>query len=169
MSGLVIASLAVALVLSVAAWQVVLRGYGAYAGALATLALFLGLSLSLQTVWRAAHDAYTLERRREAQPHRPGGPTECLSAFVRCYPRRWMDAARALIPRDDTFYVPLTLQGRPNLLELWSYTALLPRTAVMAPSEADWIVSWRGEPTLDLRYTRVRRISKLLTVAEVAR
>lgn len=149
---------------SIAAALIVFRLARRETGALAVAVLAGAIALAALVVYPrtlkdTASAARRFERHQSLQSTRAGGPQDCLTMnFHACVRERVWGELRQLIPKGDRFYV----QTDYGLVRFWTFTSLLPRTAVEHALDADWVISYRGDPkTLGVRY------SKLYTIRHV--
>lgn len=97
---------------------------------------------------------------RAAQQTRRGGYEDCLIKYATCVHERVWVRLRQLIPEHDRYYV----LGDSALIRFWTFTSLLPRTAVTDAHDAGWVIAYRHDPhTLGLRYSRVWTIGPVFT------
>lgn len=126
---------------------------------LAAALAFAGLALFPQTIRDTAALTHRYMQLRSAQATRRGGPQDCLITFQTCVRERVWQELRALIPEHATFYV----QTHTALVQDWTFSSLLPRTAVANAHEADWVISDRDPSTLGVRFSRTWTIGPLYT------
>jgi len=122
------------------------------AGAIALAALVV----YPRTIKDTAEAAQRYERLWSANKNRPGGPWDCLTFnFHACVRESVWGELRRTIPEHDRFYV----QTDYGLVRFWTFTSLLPRIAVEKPRDADWVISYRGDPrALGVRYSELHTI-----------
>ena len=75
--------------------------------------------------------------------------TERFGAEENHYDTSLTDRARAIIPRDETYwlaYANTIDPARAQVFLFWSLPGMLPRKAVPSVRTADWIVSWGVSP-----------------------
>jgi hypothetical protein len=122
------------------------------AGAL-TLA---GLVVYPRTIKATAASAHRYEQLWSTNKNRPGGAWDCLTFNLRtCVRESVWGELRRTIPKHDRYYV----QTEYGLVRFWTFTSLLPRIAVERPRDADWVISYRGDPkTLGVRYSKLHTI-----------
>jgi hypothetical protein len=120
-----------------------------------------GLVVYPRTIKDTAAAAHRYERLWSANKNRPGGPWDCLTFNLHaCVRERVWGELRQIIPKHDRFYV----QTDYGLVRFWTFTSLLPRIAVEKPRDADWVISYRGDPrTLGLRYSKLHTIRHVYT------
>ena len=115
-----------------------------------------GLVVYPRTIKDTAQAAQPYERLWSANKNRPGGPRDCLTFnFHACVRESVWGELRRTIPEHDRFYV----QTDYGLVRFWTFTSLLPRIAVEKPRDADWVISYRGDPrALGVRYSELHTI-----------
>jgi hypothetical protein len=115
-----------------------------------------GLVVYPRTIKDTAQAAQRYERLWSANKNRPGGPWDCLTFnFHACVRESVWGELRRTIPEHDRFYV----QTDYGLVRFWTFTSLLPRIAVEKPRDADWVISYRGDPrALGVRYSELHTI-----------
>jgi hypothetical protein len=120
-----------------------------------------GLVVYPRTIKDTAAAAHRYERLWSANRNRPGGAWDCLTFnFHACVHERVWGELRQTIPKHDRYYV----QTEYGLVRFWTFTSLLPRIAVERPADADWVISYRGNPkALGVRYSKLRTIRHVYT------
>ena len=128
---------------------------------LAAAVALAGLVVYPRTIKDTAAAAHRYERLWSANRNRPGGAWDCLTFNLHaCVRDRVWAELRRTIPKHDRYYV----QTDYGLVRFWTFTSLLPRIAVEHPRDADWVISFRGDPkTLGVRYSKVRTIRHVYT------
>lgn len=97
-----------------------------------------------------------------AQAKLGAGRADCLVKFVTCVNERVWAELRQKIPAGEPYYV----QTSSALIRFWTYTSLLPLTAVQDPRRADWIVSYRHDPHgLGIALARTWNLGRVSTKA----
>lgn len=120
-----------------------------------------GLVVYPRTIKDTAAAAHRYERLWSANRNRPGGAWDCLTFnFHACVRERVWGELRQTIPKHDRYYV----QTEYGLVRFWTFTSLLPRIAVERPSDADWVISYRGNPkALGVHYSKLHTIRHVYT------
>jgi hypothetical protein len=145
-------------------WRVVRRELGSVPAALlAAGALAAGLAvLPLQTA-RALDDAYDAKAFSRYAAERYGAAGRGFSVAL-------LDRVRQVLPRDAVYYLDVKHRPGATALRFWTRGWLLPRIAVASPDEADWVLSWRGDPdALPVELADRQEVAPGVVVARVAR